>query len=129
MGSDALILLDTHEWIWFVTSHPRLSKEVALRISEATISVVSVWEVAMAIQKGRIESFDDAETTIREWLHRYPLTVVPLDAEIALLSRTLSFAHDDPADRFIAATAHRLGVPLATSDARLIDLPWLKTLS
>ena len=123
-----MILLDTHEWIWFVTSHPRLSPVVASRIDEAAISSVSIWEVALAVQKGRIESPNDAETTVREWLKRYPVTVIPLDAEIALLSRTLPFEHDDPADRFIAATAHRLGVPLATSDARLAALPWLKTL-
>lgn len=129
MGSYALILLDTHEWIWFVTSHPRLSSTVASRISEAAISVVSVWEVALAVQKGRIESPHDAEETVRRWIARYPLTVVPLELEIALLSRTLAFEHEDPADRFIAATAHRLGVPLATSDARLASLPWLKTIS
>lgn len=123
-----MILLDTHEWIWFVTSHPRLSPTVSARIAEAAISSVSVWEVALAVQKGRIESPHDAEGTVREWLERYPLTVVPLDLEIALLSRTLPFAHEDSADRFIAATAHRLGAPLATSDARLLALPWLKTL-
>ena len=59
---------------------------------------------------------------------RYPLKVIPLDLEIALLSRSLPYRHEDPADRFIAATAHRLGVPLATSDARLLGLPWLLTL-
>ena len=89
---------------------------------------MTVWEVATAVQKGRIETPHDAEGTVREWLDRYPLQVIPLDAEIALLSRTLVFRHEDPADRFIATTAHRLGVPLATSDARLLDLPWLRTL-
>ena len=78
---------------------------------------------------GRLKSVDPVENAVRDILNRHPLRVIPLDTEIALLSRTLAFTHEDPADRFIAATACRLRIPLATSDARLIDLPWLKTLS
>ena len=128
MGSHALILLDTQQWVWFVTGDSRLSPEVAIRIDECAISAVSAWEVSLAIEKGRIESILNGEATVREWLARYPLQVIPLDAEIALLSRSLPFEHEDPADRFIAATAHRLKAPLATSDARLLGLPWLRTL-
>ena len=85
-----MILLDTHEWIWFLTSHPRLSPTVTSRIAEAAISAMTVWEVAAAVQRGRIEIPHDAENTVREWLNRYRLQVIPLDAEIALLSRTSS---------------------------------------
>lgn len=93
------------------------------------ISAVSVWELALLYEKGRLSSSLSTEAAVRYALGRYPLKVIPIDAEIALLSRTLPFRHEDPADRFIAATAHRLGVPLATSDARLLTLPWLETLA
>ena len=120
-------------WIWFHQANPRLPQAVSEEIRRlrhrTVLSAVSVWEVALAIEKGRIESVDGPEETVRMWLSRVPMTVVPLDLEIALLSRSLPFEHEDPADRFIAATAHRLGVPLATSDARLVALPWLKTIS
>ena len=47
---------------------------------------------------------------------------------MAIAARTLTFNHEDPADRFIGATAHVLGVPLATADPKLHNLPWLKTI-
>lgn len=127
-----MILLDSQMWIWFHQGNSRLPPVVADEIrrygESVCLSAVTLWEVALAIEKGRVESPFDPEKTVRRWLGRVPMTVVPLDAEIALLSRTLAFEHEDPTDRFIAATAYRLGVPLATSDARLIGLPWLKTL-
>lgn len=127
------MVLDSQMWIWFHQGNPRLPVSVASEIrrlgESVALSVVTLWEVALAIEKGRVASPFAPDITIRRWLSQVPMTVVPLDMEIALLSRTLAFAHEDPADRFIAATAHRLGVPLATSDARLIALPWLKTVS
>ena len=128
-----MIQLDSQMWVWFHQGSPRLPETVADEIrrwgKSVALSAVTVWEVAIAIEKGRIESPFSPERTVRRWLSGVPMTVVPLDTEIAVLSRTLPFAHEDPADRFIAATAHHLGVPLATSDARLLGLPWLRTLS
>ena len=69
------------------------------------VSAVSVWEVATLFVKGRLKAEIPVGAKVDEMLRRYPLTVVPLDAEIALLSGTLPFAHEDPADRLIAATA------------------------
>ena len=68
MGSDALILLDTQQWVWFVTGDSRLSSAVAARIDECAISTVSAWEVSLAVEKGRIESLLDGEATVRKWL-------------------------------------------------------------
>jgi PIN domain nuclease of toxin-antitoxin system len=125
-----LILQDTQQWVWLNDGNPRLIPSLPsyLATEGGAISAVSVWEVAMLFEKGRLRTSLSVETKIRDMLGRYPLTVVPLDMEIALLSRTLPFDHEDPADRFIAATAHRLGVPLATSDGRFLNLGWLKTL-
>ena len=81
------------------------------------------------IQKGRIKSVFSAKETVQKWLDLAPMVVVPVDAEIAILSRTLEFSHDDPADRFIAATAYRAGTLLATVDSRLEGLSWLQTIS
>jgi PIN domain nuclease of toxin-antitoxin system len=93
------------------------------------ISAVSVWEAMVAMEKGRIESVATPENTVRAWLRESPFEVIPLDQEIVLLSRTLNFRHDDPADRFIAATAYRLNCTLATADHRLLGLPWLRVLT
>jgi PIN domain nuclease of toxin-antitoxin system len=44
----------------------------------------------------------------------------PLNREVALCSRTMRVEHDDPADRFFAATADVYDLVLATADKRLL---------
>ncbi|WP_038472791.1 type II toxin-antitoxin system VapC family toxin [Fimbriimonas ginsengisoli] len=132
MGRGEGVVLDTHMWIWFHKGDSRLPPELAREIERlkgtVALSSVSIWEALLAIQRGRIVSSLSPEVTVRSWLSQVPMRVIPLDLEIALLSRTLPFAHEDPADRFIAATAYHLRVPLATADSKLRALPWLTTL-
>jgi PIN domain nuclease of toxin-antitoxin system len=127
VGSHALILLDTHMWIWFNYGDKRLPARVLTHKEECAISVVSVWELIILLQKGRLKSGLGPAETPKAWLERYPFELLDLDYESVCLSRTLQFEHDDPADRFIAATAFRHGIPLATEDSRLRKLSWLMT--
>lgn len=126
------MVLDTHTWVWFHGGDPRLTvatiDAIKMNGPKTALSAATVWELALLIEKGRIDTGMSPGETVSAWLGRAPMRVIPIDAEIALLSRSLPFQHEDPADRFIAATAHRLGIPLATSDARLTALPWLKTI-
>jgi PIN domain nuclease of toxin-antitoxin system len=113
-------------WVWFHVGDAKISPEVVDLVDSRTIiSAATIWEVMLLLEKGRLRSRLSAEETVLDWLAAAPMRVVPIDKEIALLSRGLQFTHDDPADRFIAATAYRMGAPLATSDRRLLDLPWL----
>jgi PIN domain nuclease of toxin-antitoxin system len=121
-----LIAIDTHVWVWFLLGDPRLNPDIAGQISaETQLSSVCLWEAMMLLEKGRLESPFSPSETIRRWLEAAPMRIVPVDGEIAILSRTLQFEHEDPADRFIAASAFRQGAPLATADARLLRLNWL----
>lgn len=125
-----MIAIDTSVWVWFHVGDSRLTASVAREIGPDTVlSAVSVWEVMLLLEKGRLASPFSARVTVTKWIEAAPLRIVPVDAEIAMLARTLGFAHEDPADRFIAATSHREGLGLATSDARLLTLPWLATVS
>ena len=108
--------------------HPRLPDEVKRRADECAISVASVWELILLVQKGRIAPGFAPEDLAGKWLDRYPFPVLNLDMDSVKLSRFLPFEHEDPADRFIAATAFQHSATLATEDARLLALPWLKTL-
>ena len=83
----------------------------------------------LLLQRRRLIAVTEPDETVRGWLAAYPLKIEPMDEAVVMASRTLPFAHGDPMDRFIAATAYLHGLPLATSDARLIDLPWLSTIS
>lgn len=79
----------------------------------------------MLIERGRLGVDGDAEDAVRAWIDANSTRVLPLDEETAFLARSLPFVHEDPADRFIAATAVRHGCPIATLDARLRGLPFL----
>ncbi|MBZ0212357.1 MAG: type II toxin-antitoxin system VapC family toxin [Nitrospirae bacterium] len=117
-------------WIWANVEPERLPSDLAQVIERAgtplAISLISIWEALVAMERGRIQVASTPEGTVRMWLSSSPIQVIPIEPEVAILSRTLTFEHDDPADRFIAATAHWLGCPLATLDAKLRRLAWLK---
>ena len=135
MGRVALIVLDTHVWIWWVASPDRLSPAAELAISSAidaggriSVSSISCWEIGLLVKKGRLR----LTSSTAEWVARATglpfLHFVPVDNQIALRSIELpGELHDDPADRLIVATALGLGLPLVTKDRRLHEYPHVST--
>jgi PIN domain nuclease of toxin-antitoxin system len=129
-----VIVLDTHAWVWWVNS-PKLMSTPALRAVDSAakrhelfVSIISAWELAMLVQKGRLELTMD----VRDWIARCEalpfLSFVPLSVAIAVESARLpDFPHPDPADRIIVATAMTLGARLVTKDSRLMQYKSIKT--
>ena len=123
-GSEGLkLLLDTHIWIWALLDPERLSDEVRRALqserSEIWLSPISVWEALILAEKGRITVEGDPHAWIRRMLEATPRREAPVTHEIAIASRRLTLAHEDPADRFLAATAQVLDLTLVTADERL----------
>jgi PIN domain nuclease of toxin-antitoxin system len=127
-----LILLDTHIWIWLSATPEKLPRSLWVKLSERDkefgVSALTIWEALLVFQKGRLYSPLPPVETIRKLLSESGVSVIPADGEISILAQSLEFRHNDPADRFIAATAYHLGCPLATVDQYLLALPWLRTL-
>ncbi len=125
------LLLDTHVWFWFLIGSRRLSSRARTAIESADerwLSAISIWELGLLALKGRVE----IEGSYRSWVDRaidaMPVTIAPMDHDVALASFDLALDHPDPADRFIAATAVVHDVTLVTADARLLGRTWLATL-
>ena len=118
------LLLDTHIWLWALLEPERLSPAVrtALRSPDNQIwlSPISVWEAMVLAERGRLT----ISTTAAEWVQRMvqaiPRREAPLSHDIAVMSRQLTLPHQDPADRFLAATALVMGLTLVTADERLM---------
>ena len=62
-------------------------------------------------------------------LTRVPMGEATLNREVALRSRTVTVMHDDPADRFLAATADVYDLVLATADRRLLTGRGFRTMA
>ncbi len=127
------LLLDTHVWIWYLSGNESLSETLQTAINddnnELWLSPISIWETLLLAEKGRIVLKPTPEEWIQDSLEELKTKEAPLSNEIAILSRQLKLEHQDPADRFIAATAIHLNLILATVDNRLTKANWLKTLS
>jgi PIN domain nuclease of toxin-antitoxin system len=125
------LLLDTHIWIWSLAEPKRLSQRLHRELkdpnNELWLSPVSTWEVLLLNSKGRIQLRDTAPdwiTTATKHLREAPLT-----HEIVVVAQALPLPHQDPADRFLAATAEVLGLTLVTADHRLLGLGTIATLA
>ena len=126
------LLLDTHIWIWSLIEPERLTRKVrrALRSpsNELWLSPISAWEVLVLTEKGRLRFESDGDTWVRQALEAGPFREAPLSHDIALASRSLKLSHQDPADRFLAATAQVLDLTLVTADERLLKATGLRLL-
>jgi len=120
------LLLDTHIWIWSVLQPERLSARVARQLTnpenEIWLSAVSIWELRLLHDKGRMRLMPDAVTWINDNLSRLRIREAPLTFEVALAISSLKLPHNDPADGFIAATAKVFGLTLVTADEQLAKL-------
>lgn len=123
-----IALLDTHVLLWWFDEPKRLSPAQRRAVRKANdshalgVSDVTLWEIALLLERGRIK----LAMPLDEWLAR--ATAAPLVERCAISPKVvremidLSTTRDwDPADRILVATARVLGVPLATSDLRIID--------
>ena len=117
-------LLDTHIWIWSLLAPAQLSDSVIQVLenqqSELWLSPISVWEFLVLVEKGRVELEKDVDEWLAEATRTAPLREAPLTIEIARKSRLIDLPHQDPADRFLAATAIVLELTLITSDDSLL---------
>lgn len=126
------LLLDTHVWIWSVGSPNRVSTRARAALSNPAntlaLSPVSIWEALLLAEKDRVKLAPDPWSWIRLALAARPMREFPLTHEVALGSRSVRLPHDDPADRFIAATAMVHGLTLVTADRSLLACPDIRVL-
>ncbi len=125
------LLLDTHIWLWSLQDASRLGKRLQQELenpdNELWLSPISTWEALALHAKGRVTLRGD----LSQWVARAtaPFREAPLTHEIALVARQLPLPQQDPADRFLAATALVLGLTFVTADATLLGLGKIATLA
>ena len=121
-----MLVLDTHALIWAHLG-TRIPKRVARRIvaagraNELFVSVITPWEIALGVRRGRIKIAGDVLDWIHDALDALAAGVAGLEPAIAVDAVDLGWDHADPSDRIIVATARRLGAALVTADEAILD--------
>ena len=102
MGSTPVkLLLDTHIWLWYALGDPKLSNSLRLTIGSDTtelwLSSISIWEVLLLTERGRISLQSDTTDWIDQSIKLLAICEAPVNRHIAVLSRQIELPHQDPA--------------------------------
>jgi PIN domain nuclease of toxin-antitoxin system len=115
------VLADTNIFLKFSRRLP-LAKAIESALEDAKterfLSPISVLEIFRLWQKGNVPDNPDAwlDLALPSW------TVLPMTVPIARQSVLFNWAHKDPADRILAATAQVEGIEFWHTDTVLKDL-------
>ena len=116
------VVLDTSALLFWTLDPARLTSSARATIGTAErilVSSISIWEVGVKAAKGRLE----LPLPVRQWAQQLEqvagVRLVPVDSQVWLTNLELPWAHGDPADRTIVATAQLEGCPLVTSDQQM----------
>ncbi len=117
-----MILADTHVVLWLALEPEQISANALHALKEAresqggiAIADISLWEIAVAIKRGKVVLDSDLAEFLRSVEETY--RVLPVTAEIAERGTQFSRAYPrDPADKLIGATALIHGLKLVTRD-------------
>lgn len=127
------VVLDTHTLVWLKTDPSRLSSAQVAAVSAIEeqgdllgISAISLWEMAMLIDRRRIDCPQGLRAFLQEVVDDDSIAVCPVDVRVAAESVAAAPGFpSDPSDRLIAATARVLGVALATADRNIRASGWV----
>jgi len=131
-----VIVVDTHVLIWWVNDNDRLSAAARKAFKQEQngeghilISAITAWEIALLAEKGRMALTMHVDDWLRKVAEIEGVRFVPVDNEVAVQSvRLPGQFHDDPADRMITALARQYSVPVVTSDKKIREYKYVKTI-
>ena len=80
------------------------------------VSVVSVWEIVLKHQAGKLLFQTGLEEVVDLILYRSPWTILPMSPEHLPVLASLPMLHKDPFDRLLIAQARHGGMSMVTVD-------------
>jgi PIN domain nuclease of toxin-antitoxin system len=128
-----VIMLDTHALLWWALDPDKLSEHARALTCEMEqrggfASSISIWELAIKVKRGKLELPLSVEELARRLERGAVVEVMPVDAGTWLRSVSLPWAHSDPADRVIVATALARGLAVLTQDAAMHEFSQVQCL-
>lgn len=91
------------------------------------VSIISCWEVAKLVERGRLQLTMPVYLWIEQALNSPHVELLDLTPRIVAESTQLPGEfHRDPADQMIVATARVYDIPLLTADSKLLEYSHVK---
>ena len=133
-----MYILDTHVACWAaldadkITLDARQIIEQALLNDDLYFADISLWEIAMLIEKQRLIVMLPLQEWIDQLVKMLKLHILPMTTQIVADSVQLPLGfHADPADQLIVATARCMKGTLITRDEKILawsQMGFVKTL-
>jgi PIN domain nuclease of toxin-antitoxin system len=120
------VLIDTHVWAWVLTEPEKLRATTAILLDQADevcLSPVSIYEIAQKVRIGKWPEMARFMDQLDHEMKDQGVVIAPLTAQIGLRAGRLDWAHRDPFDRMIAATAMETDMLLISADTVFDALP------
>ena len=120
------ILLDTHAFLWGIVGDQRMSRQahdIFVGPSNLSVSVVSIWEILIKVQVGKLVLPLPAGPYIIAKLAENRIETLPINLDHLLAFERLPMHHRDPFDRMLVAQAIEEGLPIVTSDSHFSRYP------
>lgn len=119
------VLLDTHVWAWSLLAHERLSARAIEAIEAAetiSISAISFYEIGQNIRLGKWPEMAPYHFELIDLATLQGARVLDVSAKASLAASILEWAHRDPFDRIIGATALVENLTLISADTAFDEL-------
>ncbi len=127
----AVVLLDTHAFLWFALGDaqmPPSAQELIAGAAVAYVSAASVWEIRTKHRLGKLDAAAGLVGGLPVHIRRLGLTSLGIEVEDADLAGALAETHRDPFDRLLAAQAIQRGIAIVSNDIALdefgVDRRW-----
>jgi len=118
-------LLDTHTFIWLSENSDQLSSNLKDIIEEADtvyLSIVSLWEIAIKLNLGKLSLQQDYEAIETE-LEASDILLLPITFNDTIQTRDLPLHHRDPFDRMLIAQAITRSLTVISRDTAFDAYP------
>lgn len=122
-----MYLLDTHVFLWLASDSKRLSAS-SLKVindsgSRVFISLVSIWELQIKYQLGKLQLRLPVSQLVNEQQTQNGLDLLSVTTSHIYDLQNLSDHHRDPFDRLLIAQARVEGMTLISQDAVISQYP------
>ncbi|MBS9389972.1 hypothetical protein BMF77_00929 [Dolichospermum sp. UHCC 0315A] len=117
------LLLDTHIFLWFITGDQRLPTYLQNSIrdlnNDVYLSCVSVWEVTVKYQLGKLPLPESPEIYLPKQRQKHLINTLTLDEESVAQLLNLPLLHRDPFDRILICQALQHNLTIVTVDTAI----------